>query len=59
MYTVSRTKSSQTTINVEFAFDQTNFSFNERTWKSMQDEVERYIKEIGSGNIRDPPNVPV
>ncbi|PHH92897.1 hypothetical protein CDD83_3728 [Cordyceps sp. RAO-2017] len=59
MYTVSRGKSSQTTIRVRFHFSQNDFSFNETTWKSMKPTVERYIRDTGIGNITNPPTVPV
>ncbi|KAH0591829.1 hypothetical protein MHUMG1_10439 [Metarhizium humberi] len=59
MYTTSKTKSTQTTVSTRFTFSQANFAFNERTWKSMQREVEEYIRATGIGNIKDPPNVPV
>lgn len=59
MHTVTKTKSTQTTVRVRFHCGQNDYSFNERTWRDMRPEVERYIRQSGIGNITNPPTVPV
>ncbi|PFH60077.1 hypothetical protein XA68_11495 [Ophiocordyceps unilateralis] len=59
MHTVSKGKSTQQRIRVRFYFSQTDYSFNERTWRALRPDVERYILDTGIDNITNPPTVPV
>ncbi|KAI9928712.1 hypothetical protein ASPWEDRAFT_127582 [Aspergillus wentii DTO 134E9] len=52
-------KASHTSIQVDFAFSQCDFSFNESTWDSVKEKVNQYIISTGIGNITDPPKVDV
>ncbi|GAB0133125.1 mitochondrial chaperone DnaJ homeolog p [Epichloe bromicola] len=59
MYMVTKNKSSMTTINDNWDFGITNFSFNETTWKTVKSAVSKYIDDTGIHNIENPPSVPV
>jgi len=59
MHTVTRNKNTQTTISVDFDFGQSDFSFNETTWRTLKPTVESYINGTGIDNITNPPTVPV
>lgn len=47
------------TVRANFSHRLTDFTLNERSWKIMQPDVEKFIVDSGIGNIRDPPGVPV